>query len=66
MNLVLLLTLILIAIAIYFLPSLVAAKRNHHQTGMVMVINFFLGWTFIGWVVALAIACSAVKGKSAP
>jgi hypothetical protein len=23
----------------------------------VVVINVFLGWTFVGWVVALAMAC---------
>lgn len=37
---------------IYFLPSIVAANRKNN--GGVLVINLFLGWTLIGWVVALA------------
>jgi hypothetical protein len=31
-------------------------RKVKHQ-GSVVVINLFLGWTFIGWVVALAMAC---------
>lgn len=40
---------------LYFLPTIFAWGRKH-QLGMVAVINIFLGWTFIGWVVALAIS----------
>ena len=42
--------------SLYLAPTIVAWIR-HHQTGMVAIINVFLGWTIIGWVVALAIAC---------
>lgn len=42
-------------IALYFTPTLVAWAR-HHETPSVLVVNLFLGWTFIGWVVALAMA----------
>lgn len=42
----------------YFLPTIIALKR-HRQAGAVLVLNLFLGWTLIGWVIALAIACSA-------
>jgi hypothetical protein len=48
---------------IYFLPALVAARRRHHNQGAVFVVNLFLGWTFIGWVVALAMAASAVRTR---
>lgn len=41
--------------ASYLIPTIVAWIR-HHQIGPVAVINVFLGWTIIGWVVALAIA----------
>lgn len=41
---------------LYFFPAIIAWGR-HKQTGMVFVLDFFLGWTVIGWVVALAIAC---------
>jgi Superinfection immunity protein len=46
---------------IYFLPSIVASSRSHHQFGAILVLNLFLGWTFIGWVIALAMAASAVR-----
>lgn len=45
---------------LYFFPTIIAWGR-HHQTGMVAVIDIFLGWTVIGWVVALAIACGDRK-----
>ncbi len=50
----------------YFVPVLVAWSRGHHQIGPIAVINTFLGWTFIGWVVALAMACSAVRPREVP
>jgi Superinfection immunity protein/Uncharacterised protein family UPF0547 len=58
-GVVLLLILLVVGGAIYFLPTIIAMNRGHRQTGMVVIINLFLGWTLIGWVVALAIACSA-------
>jgi hypothetical protein len=48
----------------YFLPAIQAASRRHHNLGSIIVINVFLGWTLIGWVVALAMACSSVKKPS--
>lgn len=46
---------------LYFVPLMVASKRKHHQIGAIAVINIFLGWTFIGWILALAMSLSAVK-----
>ncbi|AYN26712.1 superinfection immunity protein [Buttiauxella sp. 3AFRM03] len=37
----------------YFIPSVVAAVRDHKYMGAVMALNILLGWTFLGWVVAL-------------
>lgn len=37
----------------YFIPVLVARQRGHRNEGAIMVLNFFLGWTLIGWVIAL-------------
>jgi hypothetical protein len=47
----------LIVLVLYFLPSIIAVARKVRRQGSVVVINLFLGWTFIGWVVALAMAC---------
>jgi len=37
----------------YFLPTIVAVIRNKSNKLAIFVMNLFLGWTFIGWVVAL-------------
>ncbi len=41
-------------IAVYFLPTIIALIRNHHQQGPIFIICLLTGWTGIGWVVALA------------
>jgi hypothetical protein len=48
---------VFILIGFYFLPTTVAVSRKVSDQGSVAVINFFLGWTLVGWVVALAMAC---------
>ena len=40
--------LIVIGLAIYFVPSIVASSRNHKNTGAILALNFFLGWTLLG------------------
>jgi hypothetical protein len=49
------------AVILYFLPSLIGALRRVRGLGSVIVVNVFLGWTVIGWVVALAMACRSTK-----
>lgn len=43
----------IVSFAIYFLPLAVAVKREHPQKNAIGILNFFAGWTFIGWVVAI-------------
>lgn len=43
---------------IYFIPVIIAKYRGVKHFGSIVVINIFLGMTFVGWVVALAMACS--------
>jgi len=38
---------------LYFLPAIIADKRNHPNKTAIAVLNVFLGCTFLGWVVAL-------------
>ena len=54
---------ILMGLVLYFVPFLIAASRDHHRTGVIFIINLFLGWTFLGWVVALAWGLSRTPGK---
>jgi hypothetical protein len=37
----------------YFLPSVIALARSKRDIAGIILLNFFLGWTLIGWVVAL-------------
>jgi hypothetical protein len=48
---------IIVLIGLYFLPTIVAVVRKVTNQGSVAVINCFLGWTLVGWAVALAMAC---------
>lgn len=52
--------LIVFLIALYFLPSLIAASRHHHQTQAITVLNLLLGWTGLGWIIAAVWAHTAV------
>jgi hypothetical protein len=46
--------LLLLGVAlVYFFPTLVARASHHHNVGAIFVLNLFLGWTFLGWVIAL-------------
>jgi hypothetical protein len=45
-----------LALAAYLLPTIVGTGRKVVDLGTVMVVNIFLGWTGIGWIVALALA----------
>ena len=38
---------------IYFLPALIAHNRKHKNRDPIFLLNLFLGWTFLGWVIAL-------------
>lgn len=50
----------LLGVAVYFLPSLVAAARQTHNVTGIFLLNLFLGWTGIGWIIALLLAiCSS-------
>ena len=37
----------------YFLPTIVAFARSKRDLLSIFLLNLFLGWTLIGWIVAL-------------
>lgn len=47
---------------IYFAPTIVAWGRKNH-TASIFVLNLFLGWTVVAWIVALAMALWSNKAK---
>ena len=46
----------LIGLLLYFVPTVIAFVRRVPNSISVLVVNLFLGWSLIGWVVALAMA----------
>lgn len=38
----------------YWIPTILAFARKHPSRGGIAALNFFFGWTFLGWVIALA------------
>ena len=39
--------------AIHFLPTIIAALRGGRSVVGIFLLNLFLGWTVIGWIIAL-------------
>ncbi len=57
-------TFVLVAL-LYFAPVIIASLRGNRHADGVGVVNLFLGWTFVGWVVALAWAVSGPTAREA-
>lgn len=49
--------LLIVGVGLYFVPTIVAVVRKVTNQGSITVINIFFGWSLIGWVMALAMAC---------
>jgi len=47
---------------LYFLPAILAFARSKRDSVAILVLNLFLGWTAIGWGIALV---WALKGDAA-
>lgn len=56
---------IVVIIALYLLPTIVAWGRIHHQKWAILVLNLAFGWTVIGWFAALIWANTAVVRRNA-
>ena len=39
-----------VGFALYFLPSIIALVRSKRDVVAIILLNFFLGWTAIGWI----------------
>lgn len=49
----------IVLLAVYFLPWITARSRRHRNVSAIAVLNFLLGWTVIGWIVALVWSVTA-------
>jgi len=44
---------LLLAVILYFLPVIVAYKRQHPYIIFILLLDLFLGWSLLGWAVAM-------------
>src|SRR5712692_3568855 len=49
------------SVLLYLLPVLLGWARHVPDIGAVAVINILLGWTLVGWALALALALRTVN-----
>jgi len=42
-----------VAVLVYFVPGWIALGRRHPRVGGICALNVALGWTLIGWFIAL-------------
>lgn len=55
---------LLIPLLLYFLPTVIGLARGHHDGFAIFLTNLLLGWTVIGWVIALIWSVTAVRRRS--
>jgi hypothetical protein len=51
----------MLAYYLYFIPTLISVKRSNEWA--IFCLNLFLGWTFVGLVIALVMSVSPDTGK---
>ncbi len=52
-GLFLLSVIVVIGLAVYFTPTIIAFARNHKNKAGIFLVNLLTGWTFLGWVGSL-------------
>jgi hypothetical protein len=49
---------------LYFLPSIIAGLKRKKSIVSILIMNIFLGWTIVGWIVAFIWAMVGSRSKS--
>lgn len=55
---------IVLICSIYFIPTGIAMIKGRQNSLAIFALNLFLGWSIIGWVVALVWALKSDKGMT--
>lgn len=53
----------LAALVVYFLPAVIAMNYRVRRSGAITTMNLLLGWTFIGWALALVWAIAEAESQ---
>ena len=57
---------VLLCLTLYMLPAGIGIIRGRSNAGAIFVLNLFLGWTLIGWVISLVWAVADDNKKTTP
>jgi len=49
----------LMLLGLWLAPIIIADRRHHRQIGPIVIVTLLLGWSGIGWIVALAWSLSS-------
>jgi len=44
---------VIVVLISYFIPTIIALIRKHRDVMAIFVLNLFLGWSLIGWIISL-------------
>jgi len=50
-----------LGLVLYFLPSFIAFYRRHHNRYAIFMLNLLLGWSGLGWIIALIWSLTMVQ-----
>jgi hypothetical protein len=53
-----------LSIMLGLLQAYIAGRRGHQNYLAILMLNVLLGWTGIGWIVAIVWACTEVRTRS--
>lgn len=51
----------MIGMVIYFIPSIIAFRRDAASRWVIFLVNVFLGWTLLIWIIILIWSCEGRK-----
>lgn len=54
---------VVVGLILGFLPTLIALLRGHDNTFAIFLTNLLLGWTGIGWIIALIWSFTAIRRR---
>ncbi|HEX8247166.1 MAG TPA: superinfection immunity protein [Pyrinomonadaceae bacterium] len=63
-GIVIVMFLVLLGGIIYFLPTIIAGSNGHNNFAIIFLLNLFLGWSFIGWIIAVIWSVIVVGEKA--
>ena len=64
MGLIVFLLFVVGCFVVYPLPTMIAARRSHPRSLAIFKLNLLVGWTIVGWLIALVWSCLPTEGDS--